>query len=80
MTRRRKPAAAPLAPAEQLRATMAEHGITQREVAVLTGVSLKTVESWLASPGSASCRAMHERHLMLFRAVLPEYLTSRERA
>lgn len=51
--------------AERLRVLMARHDMTRREVAELAGVTLKTVESWLASPGSASRRQMQQRSLDL---------------
>lgn len=46
-----------------LRALMAEHGLSQSDVATLACVSKKTVESWLASPGSVMRRTFHKRHL-----------------
>lgn len=64
-------------PVDELRALMAEHGLVQREVAELAGVAHKTVESWLASPGSSSARAMNARHLTLIRAMLPGFLAAR---
>lgn len=61
-------------PAKRLRATMKKHGLTNAKTADLLGVSVKTVESWVSSPKSASHRNMPERHLKLLDAVLPEYL------
>lgn len=58
---------------------MTERELTQREVAELAGVSLKTVESWLAVPGAAAYRAMPARHLTTIRALLPKYLAARRR-
>jgi hypothetical protein len=63
-----------------LRLLMAEHGLVQRDLAELAGVSPKTVESWFATPGSASYRAMPARHLMLVRATLPAFLKARKAA
>lgn len=57
--------------AQQLRALMERHRLTQREVAGLGMVSIKTVESWLAAPESANYRAMPERALQLIRLALP---------
>lgn len=72
--------AASRGPVDDLRAVMVEHSLTQREVSELAGVSHKTVESWLATPGSASHRAMNARHLTLLRAVLPGFLAARKTA
>jgi hypothetical protein len=67
------------AAADKLRQLMAERELTQREVSELAGVSLKTVESWLAVPGASAHRAMPERHLTTIRALLPKYLAARRR-
>lgn len=56
--------------AEELRALMAANGLTQRRVAELAAVSLKTVESWLARPGASNHRAMPDRALLLVRLAL----------
>jgi hypothetical protein len=56
----------------ELRAMKAEQGLTNVTIATLAGVSLKTVESWLADPGAASHRAMAQRHLDLIRLMLPK--------
>lgn len=66
-------------PAERLRDLMARHRLTQREVADLGGVSLKTVESWLASPESANHRTMPERAVQLIKLSLPQLLKRRAR-
>lgn len=63
--------------APELRALMAEHGLTQPDVASLAGVVLKTVESWLADPAAANYRRMHARHLKMVRAMLPGYLAGK---
>ena len=63
--------------ADELRDLMAEHGLTQRDVAQLATVSLKTVEGWLADKEAASHRTMHPRHLALIRHTLPGYLAAR---
>lgn len=55
------------APADALRALMREYGLTQPRVAELAGVSLKTVESWLAVPGAVAYRRMAPRHLELIQ-------------
>lgn len=57
---------------------MTEHELTQREVALLAAVSIKTVEGWLASPDAASHRTMHARHMLLIRASLPGFLAARK--
>jgi transcriptional regulator with XRE-family HTH domain len=64
------------APAADLRDLMREHGLTQRAVAELACVSIKTVEGWLADAGAASHRNMHPRHLRAVRAMLPGYLAA----
>lgn len=60
-----------------LRALMARHDLTQRDVAVLACVSVKTVESWLASPDSANWRNFHPRHLAGIHYNLSAFLRSR---
>lgn len=47
----------------QLRLMMKKHSLTNAKVAELLGVSVKTVESWLAAPGSASHRNMPARYV-----------------
>jgi hypothetical protein len=69
--------AASVAPVEELRDLIAEHSLTQPEVAQLAGVVLKTVESWLADPGAANFRRMHARHMTLIRAMLPGFLAAK---
>lgn len=66
-------------PAERLRALVSRHQLTQRDVAALGGVSLKTVESWLAAPESANHRTMPERALLLIKLSLPAFLKRRAR-
>ncbi len=73
------PPAAPATTVEQLRALMVERDLTQREVAELAGVSIKTVEGWLAEPGAASHRGMAARYLKTILALLPRYLAARRR-
>ena len=63
--------------ADDLREIMAEHGLTQRDVAALACVSIKTVEGWLAHKAAASFRSMAPRHLALIRHSLPGYLAAR---
>lgn len=65
--------------ADALRAIMQEHQLSRPEVATLAGVTLKTVESWLASHGSASRREMPARHLLTINAQLRKYLAARRR-
>lgn len=55
----------PTAPVDRLRALMRRHKLTRPQVAELAGVTLKTVESWLASEGSASRREMQQRSVDL---------------
>ena len=57
---------------EDLRALMAEHGLTQKQVAGMACVSIKTVESWLADKSAASYRVMHLRHLRSIRFALQQ--------
>lgn len=63
-----------------LRNVMAEYGLTQRDVAALACVSLKTVESWLADPESANHRKMPPRHLLSIAHQLPGLLARRKTA
>lgn len=63
-----------------LRGLIVEHDLRQTDVAGLLGVSLKTVESWLATEGSAHHRNMRERHLVALRALLPAFLRARRSA
>lgn len=65
---------------EGLRLMMAEHGLTQRDIAALACVSLKTVESWLADPESANYRKMPPRHLLSIAHQLPGLLARRKTA
>lgn len=65
--------------AERLRAMMRENGFTNADIAQLAGVVEKTVESWLATPGSASHRQMADRHLRVIGVMLPGFLAARGR-
>jgi transcriptional regulator with XRE-family HTH domain len=65
---------------EGLRALMADHQLTQRDVAELACVSVKTVESWLADPGAAHFRKMPPRHLLAIAHQLPGFLGKRKTA
>lgn len=60
-------------PADDLRTLMADHGLTQRDVALMACVSLKTVESWLAAASAASHRKMHVRHIRSIRFALNQH-------
>lgn len=64
-------------PAAALRDLMARRSLTQREVAVLAQVSVKTVESWLAGPSSSNYRRMPARALSLVLLSLPAFLKKR---
>lgn len=64
-------------PSEAVRALMKRHRLTYRDVAQLAQVSPKTIEGWLATPGSASFRNMAERDLSLVTAALPAFLKAR---
>lgn len=63
-----------------LRKLMAEHKLTQRDVAELACVSVKTVESWLAEPGAGHFRQMPARHLLAIAHQLPGFLGKRKTA
>jgi transposase len=63
--------------ADQLRALMREHGLSNRDIAELASVHPKTVESWLADPKAASFRHMAPRHLSLILALLPGFTAAR---
>lgn len=65
---------------ESLRALMAAHSLRSKDVAELACVSLKTVESWLASPDAASFRAMPPRHMQSITYALPGFLGKRRTA
>lgn len=64
---------------QELRSLMEQHALSQRDVASLAAVSKKTVEGWLASPGSSSARGMADRNLTLIRAQLPGFLAARRK-
>lgn len=66
--------------ADSLRHIMAQHHLTQRDVAELCCVHLKTVESWLADPKSANHRLMHHRHMLSLAHQLPGFLAKRKSA
>lgn len=63
--------------AEGLRKLMNEHRLTYRDVAELACVSPKTVEGWLATPGSAMHRNMPQRHLQVIGHMLPSWKAKR---
>lgn len=65
---------------DQLRRLMSEHELTQRTVADLACVSVKTVEGWLADRDAASFRTMHVRHLRSIMLALPGHLKAAKRA
>lgn len=65
---------------DSLRHMMAQHKLTQRDVAELCCVHVKTVESWLADPTSANFRRMPPRHLMALGFALPGFLGKRRTA
>lgn len=71
------PSLAGRAAADNLRALMSEHKLTQGDVAEMACVSLKTVESWLASSDAASHRKMPARHLRVIRYALPQHLAAK---
>lgn len=52
---------------EELRALMAEHGLTRAAVAQLAGRAEVTIDSWLAPPGARLHRPMQQRDLDLIR-------------
>lgn len=56
-----------------LRKLIEENDLTQRDVADLACVSIKTVESWLAPIGAANHRTMPARHLRSVHYALPEF-------
>lgn len=65
---------------DSLRHLMAANELTQRDVAELCCVHVKTVESWLADPKSANFRRMPPRHLMTLGFALPGFLGKRRSA
>lgn len=62
---------------KRLRSLMRQHGLTNADVADLAMVSVKTVESWLASSNSASRRRMPARNIHLIEARLWKFLEKR---
>lgn len=64
-------------PADDLRALIKEHDLTQREIAGLACVSIKTVESWLSDKDAAMHRKMQVRHIRLIRFSLPQHLAAK---
>lgn len=62
---------------EGLRRIMADKDLSNRDVAELCAVHVKTVESWLSDPGAASHRNMAPRHLDLLNYQLPAFLSKR---
>lgn len=62
---------------DDLRALMSEHKLTQGDVAEMACVSVKTVESWLASKDAASHRTMPARHLRVVRFALPQRIAAK---
>lgn len=62
---------------DALRSLMKKHSLTNAQVAEVAGVSVKTVESWVAEPKAASWRPMPERQLKAFKALLPDFLGAR---
>lgn len=65
---------------ESLRHVMEKNKLTQRDVAELCCVHVKTVESWLADPESANHRKMPPRHLIAISFGLPGLLGKRKTA
>lgn len=53
--------------AETLRQIMQDHGLTRVDTAKLLGVSLKTIEGWLATPGCSSHRKVKSNMIELLR-------------
>lgn len=64
--------------ADSLRSMMASNGLTNANVADMCCVSVKTVESWLASTASASFRKMPPRHIQMLAHMLPVFLAKRK--
>lgn len=65
---------------EGLRLAIEKHSLTQRDVAEICCVSVKTVESWLASTTSANFRRMPPRNMQSFQFGLPGFLAKRKSA
>ncbi len=61
----------------ELRALMAEHNLTQAEVAQFSGFHKRTVEGWLANPEAASSINFSARNMGIIKALLPAYLKTR---
>lgn len=56
--------------AARLRALMQRHKLTYAKVAELAGVSIKTVEGWMATPGAGHYRNMPTRAIELIELKL----------
>ncbi len=66
--------------AAELRALMAEHDLTQAEVAQFSGFAKRTIEGWLANPGAATSRNFSQRNLDIIKLYLQTYLANRTEA
>lgn len=64
---------------KKLRTIKERHGLTYGDIAELAGVSVKTVERWLASPKAASFAPMPPRSLRLVSAELPGFLRRKKK-
>lgn len=71
------PHASSVKPSDDLRALMQKHELTQRDVAELACVSIKTVESWLADAESSNHRNMPGRNMRAIRFALPAHLAAK---
>lgn len=69
-----------VAAVDALRHIMTTNALTQRDVAELCCVSVKTVESWLADPASGNFRKLPPRHLVTLGFALPGFIGKRRSA
>jgi hypothetical protein len=63
---------------EALRQLMRKHRLTQKDVAAMCCVNLRTVKFWLASDSAKNKSTMPARQLQLIALQLPSYLGARK--
>ncbi len=65
---------------QQLRELMQQHNLSNRQMAEITGFSIKAFESWLASRGSNSGRNFSSRNLVLINTLVEKHVNAKELA
>ncbi len=69
-----------LANVAALRELMQQHKLSNRQMAEITGFSIKAFEGWLASRGSNSGRNFSTRNLEIIRMYVAGYVNAKELA